>query len=104
MQRTGWRPEPRGPRTTDCVMWIVALALGAGCRTDGELSASEAEPTASEATSAIDATTPIVWVDQVNTSVSGTTISKTGGETDEEDAGAVSQQAIASGDVAFQYT
>src|SRR3569832_2355373 len=53
---------------------------------------------------ALDANTPVTWVGQVNTTVNGTTITKTGGQPDEEDAGAVAQQSIASGDAAFQFT
>jgi chitinase len=79
------------------VMWIVALGLIGGCR-------SESEPTSSEVNSAIEATDPVVWTGRVNTSVSGTTLTKTAGQTDEEDAGAASQQSIASGNASFQYT
>ncbi|HEY0483096.1 MAG TPA: glycosyl hydrolase family 18 protein [Kofleriaceae bacterium] len=57
-----------------------------------------------QASIAIAATAPVVWVNQVNTTVTGATIQKTGGQPDMEDAGAVSQQSIASGDAAFQYT
>jgi hypothetical protein len=38
----------------------------------------------------------------VNTSVSGTTITKTGGQNFAEDAGAASSQSIASGDATFR--
>jgi hypothetical protein len=75
----------------------VVLSVIGGCR-------SESEPTLAGASAAIDASDPVVWIDQVNTSVRGATLVKTGGQTDEEDAGAVSQQSIASGDASFQYT
>jgi len=74
---------------------VLALVLS-GC--DG--------PTATlgQTSAAIEATTPVTWVNQVNTTVNGTTITKTGGQGDAEDAGAASQQSIASGDAAFQFT
>ncbi|TMQ12704.1 MAG: hypothetical protein E6J91_20385 [Deltaproteobacteria bacterium] len=77
-------------------MWLVALSIVGGCRSEGEA--------LSQSSAAIEATDPVVWVNQVNTSVSGTTITKTGGQDQMEDAGAVSQQSVASGDAAFQYT
>jgi hypothetical protein len=46
----------------------------------------------------------VTWVNQVNTTVNGTTITKTGGQTWAEDAGAASQQSIASGNATFQFT
>ncbi|HEX8110048.1 MAG TPA: hypothetical protein VF516_20100 [Kofleriaceae bacterium] len=46
----------------------------------------------------------VTWVGQVNTTVTGTVITKTGGQPWAEDAGAVSQQSIASGDGWFQFT
>jgi spore germination protein YaaH len=79
--------------TRACVVFMVLLA---GCQS--------ADVKLGKTTSAIDANTPITWVNQVNTTVSGDTITKTGGQPDAEDAGAVSQQSIASGDAAFQFT
>ena len=46
----------------------------------------------------------VTWVNQVNTSVTGTTIRKTGGQPFMEDAGAASQQSVPSGNATFQYT
>jgi hypothetical protein len=45
----------------------------------------------------------VVWVNQINTTVTGTTIKKTAGADKMEDAGAASQQSIASGNATFQY-
>jgi hypothetical protein len=86
--------------------WGLTLAVfaGVGCR------AGDANfPTAlagghRESLAALSASQSVVWVKQVNATVSGTTITKTSGEPFMEDAGAASQQSIASGDGAFQFT
>src|SRR3954447_796655 len=79
--------------TRACAVLVVVLA---GCDGPGGV-------TLGQTSSAIDASTPVTWVNQVNTTVSGTTITKTGGVAQEEDAGAASQQSIGSGDAAFQF-
>jgi len=77
--------------------YAVLVMLVASCDSPGGAALGQKE-------SALNANTPVTWVGQVNTTVNGTTITKTGGQPDEEDAGAVSQQSIASGDAAFQFT
>src|SRR5206468_3838841 len=46
----------------------------------------------------------VKWTHQVNTSVIGTTIFKSGGQSPVDDAGAVSDRSIATGDVTFYFT
>ena len=45
----------------------------------------------------------VAWVNQVNTSTAATTIYKTGGQAGVEDAGATSQQSVASGNASLQH-
>ncbi len=99
------RPTPQSRLRRD-MAWGLTLAVfaGVGCR------AGDANfPTAlagghRESLAALSASQSVVWVNQVNATVSGTTITKTSGEPFMEDAGAASQQSIASGDGVFQFT
>jgi chitinase len=77
-----------------CLTTLVAALAGCGGLSGAELGAT---------TEAVTVNNPVVWTDLVNTSVSGDTLTKTGGVNQEEDAGAVSQQSISAGDAAFQY-
>jgi hypothetical protein len=77
-------------------LWVLAAYAVGAC--------GAPDPRLDQINSAIDANTAVTWTNQVNTTVNGATITKTGGEPWAEDAGAASQQSVASGDAAFQYT
>src|SRR6185312_5089683 len=82
-------------------------AIGAGCGgpvPDDAAGPDPGEPVTTQAKVARTPAGPVVWTDLVNTTVTGGTVTKTGGDPNAEDAGAVSEQTIAWGEGAFEFT